>query len=219
MPADETRASEQPPNAGELGDGGDGGAGGSGAAPQPPAAGTQRSFATAAGPSGQTSAGKDAPEVVQARGIVSAVEEGKETPELVVPAGTVSSMQRARLEPLQSVAAWLTGGVALLLGAVVIVSAWDWMSNTPQSATVAPPTIQVPESTPGAAATSIAYYKDLSTAVNGDFKARSDTYAESKGRLLDSTAQKLIVPILTLLLGYLFGARLTGSRSNEGGSR
>ena len=161
-----------------------------------------------------TSGGKEPTEVIKPTGRVDPASVGKEADEVITPSGDVAV--RPTLEPLQWVATILTCGVFLLLAAVVVVGVVDWVKNTPVTQEVTAPAFEPIQATPGAVATSIAHYRDLTQAASADYKARVDAYTDGKNKLLDSTAQKIIVPIFTLLLGYLFGVR--SSRGNQGNS-
>jgi hypothetical protein len=161
-------------------------------------------------------------------GEASAPPAGKttETPRIL---GTV---HEPKLPPLQQLAGWFAGGTALVLGLVLWWVVQDWVAHAPPlptSPTPAAISLPTPPADPTALAnypTAVASYKALADAsfanykaVNdellADYKTRTDTYVDGKLRLIDSVPSKILYPLLTLLLGYLFGIR-TEAKSNNG---
>jgi hypothetical protein len=113
----------------------------------------------------------------------------------------------AKLLPLQWVATVFTGvlGIVLLVLLWQVVSHWSIHSPRPPDTYVAPsPGPDVP---PEAMATAIVNYRALNEAAVADYKARGDVYQNQMVGFIDATAVKIVIPLVTLLLGYLFGIR------------
>ncbi len=124
----------------------------------------------------------------------------------------------------QGVARDYTRGLLLLLGVLLAVVTAEWLFNAPKTLMPLPPpalvaalstlptsSVETPTAQTGAAgapdavATTIANYRMLTDAMNMEYKVRSKTYIDSRMKLLDAGPVKIIVPLVTLLLGYLFG--------------
>jgi hypothetical protein len=137
---------------------------------------------------------------------------GSGQPRIVIPTGPPGQVSAVeRLTPLQEVASQLTRGLLIVLSLLLLGVGWDWLTGAPRAPdALGPPQIVAstpagPAGAPDAVATAITNYRALNEAVAADYKARSDTYVEGRLKLLDAGPIKILVPLITLLLGYLFG--------------
>jgi hypothetical protein len=163
------------------------------------------------------------PETIPAVGSVNSFREDRWTvkpPDIIRAVGGVWQVTF-----LQGMAGVLTTIVLIVLGALLVIAILDWNANVPRApaAVVVPQLAPIPPDADAEAiariqATNqaiIADYKALTDAVNADHRARLGDFADNRLRLLDAVPTKIVYPLLTLLLGYLFGAQT--ARSNSSG--
>jgi hypothetical protein len=133
-------------------------------------------------------------------------------PEAITPAAGGNVKGYAPLSGLQQAALWVVigSGLALCVELALATAGWMWMG--PAAPTLpAAPTPMADTPTPGAYATAVAEYKIVTGAILDNYKLQNDANTSRSKDLIDSTGVKVIVPILTLVLGYLFGVK--GSNS------
>jgi len=118
-----------------------------------------------------------------------------------------SATPPARLLPLQWVATIFAGFLGLTLLLLIGQVAYHWSSIAPRPPTTIAAPSPVPEASPGAMATAIADYRVLNEVAVADYKARGDVYQNQMVGFIDAVAIKLVIPLVTLLLGYLSGIR------------
>jgi hypothetical protein len=126
---------------------------------------------------------------------------------------------------LQRTATAMAAGVGLVLAVMLLFTVYYWVREVPGEMPLPnPPALREipPSAEPTAVAqieavnqAMVADYKALTDAVTTSSKNRSDNYVDNRSRMIDAIPTKILLPLLTLLLGYLFGIRSDQGSTNS----
>ena len=133
-------------------------------------------------------------------------------PDAITPAAGGNVKGFTPLTGLQQAALWVVIGSGLALCIELALATAGWMALGPSAPTL--PAAPVPiagTATPGAYATAVAEYKIVTGVILDNHKLQNSANTARSKDLIDATGVKVIVPILTLVLGYLFGVKGSGS--------
>jgi hypothetical protein len=129
-------------------------------------------------------------------------------PDSITPAAGGNVKGYAPLTGIQQAALWVVigSGLALCVELALATAGWMWM-GPPGPTLPGVPTPIAGTPTPGAYATAVAEYKIVTGVILDNYKLQNDANSARSKDLIDATGVKVIVPILTLVLGYLFGVK------------
>lgn len=117
---------------------------------------------------------------------------------------TPSDVEIQRLAPIQRAGLWIAAGVGLfsILALIPIMGVW-WAHVPPM-----PPIAIDSSANPQAITDTVKVFET--------YKVATEMAAEQPLKWFDGLFIKILYPLLTLVLGYIFGATRQGSENNEG---
>jgi hypothetical protein len=113
-----------------------------------------------------------------------------------------------RLAPLQEAGVRFALGVGIVAFAVLMVLGLQWLTHAP-----VPPTMP----TPPAKAEDMPQYISGTKAMLDNYKILSDQAWDGPSKMFDMVVAKILYPLFTLILGYVFGAKVESARAAREG--
>jgi hypothetical protein len=113
-----------------------------------------------------------------------------------------------RLAPLQEAGVRFALGVGVLAFLVLLVLGVQWLLHSPVNPTLP---------SPPAKAEDMPQYISSTKAMLDNYKILSDQAWDGPSKLFDVVIVKILYPLFTLILGYVFGAKVESARAAREG--